>query len=292
MIREILEIATPFLLAALGGLFAELAGILNIALEGIMLSGAFAAVLGTYLSGSIAIGILAALAAGLVVALVFSGFALWLRANIFIVGLALNLMAGGVTAFISVSIFGTKGVISFQESVRLLRLRMPQIQEIPLIGQILSGHTVLTYSAWAAVLMSVIVVYRTPFGVGLRAAGYAPETLRLRGKSPDLFRLSALAISGVMAAAGGAALSLGLGGYVPNMSAGRGWIALVAIYLGRRRPVGVLIACVVFASSEYLANAAQGWFNVPRTLTLALPYLITLAGMIGFGVAHNHRGVS
>ena len=290
MIRSILEIATPYLLAALGGLYTELAGVLNISLEGLMLLGAFAAVLGAYFTGSLAIGIICALVAGAFAALIFHVFTSRLKANIFIVGLAINLLAMGVIGLASTAIFGTKGVIGLPDARGIQVSHIPVLHGIPFIGDVLSGHSALTYLSWLFGIISFLVIRHSHFGIGLRSTGHDAEIVRKRGKNPEAFRLYAVILSGLAAALGGAALSLGLAGFVPNMSAGRGWIALVAIYLGRRRPLGVFAACLFFACAEYLANSAQGWFNVPRTLTLAFPYVITLAFLILFGIVRHRRG--
>ena len=288
MMRNILEIATPYLFAAMGGLYTELAGALNISLEGLLLTGAFSAVLGTYFSGSIAVGLLCAVAGGLAMALIFYIFTSKLKANIFVVGLAINLLAAGVVGLVSAAIFGTKGVIGLQDTRGIPTIELQGIHNVPVVGDILSGHTALTYLSWVFAVVTFLIVRYSHFGIGLRATGNRPDLVRMKGLSPNMFRFSAGMVSGVAAALGGAALSLGLAGYVPNMSAGRGWIALVAIYLGRKKPLGVFAACLLFAGAEYLANSAQGWFNVPRTLTLAFPYIITLAFLVIFG-ATRHR---
>ena len=289
MIRTILNIATPFLLAAVGGLFTELAGILNIALEGLMLVGAFSAVIGTYYTGSLFFGILFGALCGMIFSLIFSWAGLKLRANIFIAGLAINLLAVGITAFVSTGLFKTKGVIALTSTTGLSALKIPFIHDIPVLGEILSGHTSLTYFCWLLLIASAFMLKRTTFGLAIRATGEDADLVKANGKNPHLFQFIAVTISGFACGIAGASLSLNLAAYVPNISAGRGWIALVAVYLGNRRPLGIALACMIFALAEYLANFMQGRIAIPRTVTLALPYLITLVSMILFALLGKRK---
>ncbi len=287
MIRQIVSITTPLLLAASGGLLTELSGALNIGLEGLILIGAFTGVLAGYFSGSIVVGYLAAGFAGIMLALLFAVFGQRLRANIFVVGLAINLLAAGIATILSGLIFQNTGTIKLPPDVSAARIVIPAIHDIPVIGELFSGHMIITYASWPILVLVSIVLARSPFGLELRVSGTNPEALEARGKNPFFFREVAGIVSGLTCGLAGAALSLGLGAYVPNISAGRGWIALVTIYLGQKRPVGIVIACIVFAAAEYLANTMQGRMNIPRTLTLAVPYLVTLAGMVAFAIVRS-----
>lgn len=289
MIRDILHITTPFLLAAIGGLFTELAGILNIALEGLILIGAFSAVIGTFYTGSLFIGVLFGAVCGMVFSAVLSWANLNLRANIFIAGLAINLLAVGVIAFVSTGLFDTKGVIALQATSGLQELKIPFFHDIPVLGELISGHTAITYICWLLLIVAAVLLRKTVFGLAVRATGEDPDLVGANGKNPRLFQFVAVTISGFTCGLAGAAISLSLASYVPNISAGRGWIALVAVYLGNRKPAGVALACVVFAFAEYSANYLQGRIAVPRTVTLALPYLITLASMILFAMLRKRK---
>lgn len=289
MIRDLLNIATPFLLASIGGLFTELAGALNIALEGMMLTGAFFAVLGVHVSGSLLFGLFLGVSAGLAMAALFSVTSFSLKANIFVVGLGTNLLALGFVQIVSEGVFGTKGVIRLTRT--LGRVELPFIHSFPVLGDLLSGHTVITYSAWLLALIAWYVIRHTPFGLALRSAGLDSSVLHIRGKNPVTYRWSALLISGAFSGLAGSAISLGLGAYVPNISSGRGWIALVAIYLGYRRPIGVAIACVVFAGAELFANSAQGWIGLPPTITLSFPYFITVISLIAVALGKKLRSI-
>ncbi|TVR34469.1 MAG: ABC transporter permease [Spirochaetaceae bacterium] len=282
MIFNAVEIMTPILLAALGGLFAELAGVLNIALEGLILAGAFAGILAGAASGSLVVGMLAGALAGGLLAAVFTFFSIRLRANIFITGLAVNLLAAGSIPFISTWMFGTKGVLRFPDLPRLPRLLEGVTSGVGFIDSLLFGHSATVYLAWLLVPLALVALYRTPFGLRLRAVGAREDSVIIAGVDAVAYRRIAVLISGVAAGLAGAAISLRLGVYLPNISAGRGWIALVAIYLGYRHPIGILIAALLFGFTESLAGAAQGLLAIPGTVLLGLPYAITVVAMITY----------
>ncbi|MCD6396144.1 MAG: ABC transporter permease [Spirochaetaceae bacterium] len=272
MISSILFMSTPILLAALGGLFTELSGVLNIALEGLMLIGAFSAVIATGITGSVFIGTLAAAIAGTGLAYIFGFITLRFRANIFITGLAVNLFALGFINYLSEIIFNTKGVIRF-----------PDFPNLPVIA----GNNVYIYIGILSTAFVFLIIYKTVFGLRVRASGYNSEVLKIKGVAPYPVQMKSILLSGAFSGLGGAVLSLNIGAYVPNMTAGRGWIALVAIYLGRKHPIGIFITCLIFAGAEYFSNAAQGALHIPSDLLLGFPYLITLIGMIIFSVLSN-----
>lgn len=289
MLHSTIRIMAPFLLAALGGLFTELAGMLNIALEGLMLVGAFFSVVFTAATGSLFLGIVLGIGASVVAAYVFGFISLNLRANIFITGLATNLFAEGFTMVLAFQIFGNKGVIRFEDLPKLPVLWIPSLQRIPVLGDILVGHNVLVYVSWVAVVVAAIVIYRTSFGLRIRATGSNADAAEAAGLSPRRFRMYAILISGFACGLAGAILSLQMGAYVPGITAGRGWIALVAIYLGNKTPHGILIACLVFGFAESLSNYAQGAINVPADFILAFPYIITVIAMIAYSIVRHHR---
>ena len=287
MTGNIIDLMTPILLAALGGLFTELAGVLNIALEGLILTGAFTAIVVTGFTGSLFLGILTAAFVSIFLAFIFSLASLKLKANIFIAGLATNLFAAGMITFFSKWLFNTKGVIKFDTFPDFSIINIPIIREIPIIGEIISGHNGLVYIGFLLSGLTAWILYKTPFGLRLRVTGLNSETLRSRGKNPLFYKYAAILISGFMCGLAGAFISLKIGAYVPNISAGKGWIALVAIYLGFKKPAGILIACFLFAGAETLSNIAQGIFNIPGTLILSFPYIITVSGLIIFSIIQH-----
>ncbi len=275
MISSILVMSTPILLAALGGLLTELAGVLNIALEGLMLIGAFSAILITEITGSTFIGSIGAALSGAGVAYLFGFITLKFKANIFITGLATNLFAIGITNYLSSVIFGTKGVIRF--------FNFPQLINI-------AENNIFVYLGISLTGLLTWVIYKTVFGLRLRATGFNTSVVQIKGINSYNIQMKSILISGALSGLGGAALSLNLGAYVPNMTAGRGWIALVAIYLGRKHPVGIFITSIFFAGAVYFSNAAQGIFQIPADLLLGFPYLITFIAMIIFSVLKREAG--
>lgn len=275
---------TPLLFAAAAGLFCELAGMLNIALEGLLLAGAFASAAALYATGSFAAALASAILASLLLAFILAFTTLKLRSNVFITGIAANLLAGGATVVLSHYLFNTRGVVVLRDIQRLPRIRLPLAAEIPVVGEIFSGHSLYVYAAWLLLFVSWLVIYKTPFGFRLRACDKHARSLEALGLNPDSCRFAAFLISGFCCGAGGSFLSLNLGAFVPNMSAGKGWIALVVIFLGGRKPQGILAAAFVFGLAESLSNYAQGRFNIPADFVLAMPYLFTLLAMIAVSI--------
>jgi len=254
-------IMTPLLFAATGGLFPALAGMLNIALEGLLLIGAFAAIAGVYYTGSLAGGIIAAVCASVVLSALLAFTTINLRSNVFIAGLATNLLAGGLTVILSFYLFNTRGVVVLYDITN-------------------PNQGVYVCASWLLLLVSWVVIYHTPFGYRLRACDKQPDALISLGIYPDIYRWAAFLVSGFFCGIGGSFLSLNLGAFVPNMTAGKGWIALVVIFLGGRHPLGLIAAALVFGVAESFSNYAQGLFNVPADFILAMPYLLTLLAMV------------
>jgi simple sugar transport system permease protein len=271
----------PILFAGIGGLFTELSGMLNIALEGLLLTGAFAAAAGAYYTGSIAGGI----AAGVLSSLLLSGLLgfviLRLRSNVFIAGLAVNLLAGGLSVVLSFHLFGKRGVVTLPD---LPPLPLLHLTSIPVLSDLFSDHNFYMYAALLALALSALILCQTPFGFRLRScAGHSAALISL-GLKPGGYRFSAYLISGLCCGIGGSSLSLGLGAFVPNISAGKGWIALVVIFLGNRKPLGLLGAAFIFGLAEALSNYAQGIFHTGTDFILAIPNIFTLLVMIGISI--------
>jgi simple sugar transport system permease protein len=254
----------PILFAAAGGLFPALAGILNIALEGLLLAGAFSSLAVFHFTGSIALSVAAAVftAMSLSAIHVFASFKL--RANIFISGLAVNLFSTGLCTVLSGKLFNTRGVVAFQNDAKI---------SSSLAGWYLFFLIILLIIVWLA-------VNKTPFGVRLRSCENNSEALVSLGIAPQFYRIIALFISGITCGIGGSFLSLKIGAFVPGMSAGKGWIALVVIFLGGRKPFGILTAAFVFGIVEAISNHAQGFWNIPADFILAFPYICTLSVLI------------
>ncbi len=271
--------ATPLLFASMGGLFSELSGMLNIALEGLMGIGAFFGMAAAGLSGSLVIGALAAVGAAVLGALLMGAMTIRLRANLFIVGLAMNLLSGGITAVLSQWWYHTKAVVAF--SLASPQVVFPHIlQAIPLIGPIIFAQSWFTMSSWLWALAVAFIVRTTRHGTRIRATGMNAAAVAALGFSPDSSRRAALVWSGIGSGLGGYALGLSISAFVPNIVSGRGWVALVAIYLGQRKPLWIAASCLLFALAESLSNYIQGFSTIPPLLVFALPYAVTLISLI------------
>jgi simple sugar transport system permease protein len=256
-------------------LFTELSGALGIFIEGFMTLGAFFAWIMAIQTGSVFFGSsITALMAAL------CGWALaWFvkrtRANPFIVGLALNLAAGGVTDALSITWFGTKGVLRNPGISIPGPVSLPLVEGIPVLG-LLSGHLPFVYVAWVSSSIASLIINRSVLGLRLRASGASPEAARERGIRPDQYQAGAWAAAAFLAALAGAALTFRVGVYAPGGVAGRGWIALAGVYLGFRRVGGTMLAALVFALAEHIGLGIQGWGGLSATALLGVPAAFAL----------------
>ena len=284
LINGMIAGATPILLAALGGSFTFYAGVFNIAMEGMMLSGAFFAVLGSYYLQSWPLAILAAILGSLLLALIFILFAVVLKTDEFVTGIALNLFALGATTYLLRQIFGVKGAFADAAIRPIPALHIPLVADLPVVGPILSGQNLLVYVAAAATLWSAWLILSTRFGLRLRAAGYNAPALAASGVSVARVQSGSLLICGVLCGLAGAFLSLG---YVrlfgENMSAGRGWISLAAIILVKGNPWGLAVIALLFGFFDGLGLLLQS-YAVPSQFTAMAPYLATLGALYVYSV--------
>jgi general nucleoside transport system permease protein len=287
LLASMLRYATPLTFAAIGGIFSERAGVVNIALEGMMLSGAFFAILAAQKTDSWPLGLLAAMGAGATLALIHAFFSIHLRADQIVSGTAINFLALGVTGYFFVDVYGEEGT---PEGIpRVPDVNLP-LEKIPTgIGEFLDdvlGH--LNLMIWLSFLLLVVayvVLFKMPIGLRIRAVGEHPRAADTVGISVYGVRYAAVIVSGILAALGGAYLSIGfLGSFNENMTAGRGFIALAAVIFGAWRPFGAFAACLLFGFSSALAQRLPEYSGSAATLFQALPYVLTLiavAGVIG-----------
>ncbi|MFL6008771.1 MAG: ABC transporter permease [Rubrobacteraceae bacterium] len=273
--------STPLIFAALGGMFSERSGVVNIGLEGLMLISAFAGVVGASLSGSALVGLGFALAAGLIFALIHALMSITFEADQIISGTAINLLALGGTGFLMVQIFGSGGtsprVPGFKE------VAIPLLSDIPLIGPALFNQSLLVYLMYLLIPITWFVVFRTPFGLRLRATGEVPEAVDTAGVSVTRMRYYGVALSGLLAACGGVYLSMGiLSAFTEGMTNGRGFIALAALIFGRWNPIGAAGAALLFGFA--LAVTYQVPQEViPLEFIQMLPYILTIVALAAFG---------
>jgi general nucleoside transport system permease protein len=273
--------STPLIFAALGGMFSERSGVVNIGLEGLMLISAFAGVVGASLSGSALVGFGFGLAAGLIFALIHALMSITFEADQIISGTAINLLALGGTGFLMVQIFGSGGtsprVPGFKE------VAIPLLSDIPLIGPALFNQSLLVYLMYLLIPITWFVVFRTPFGLRLRATGEVPEAVDTAGVSVSRMRYYGVALSGLLAACGGVYLSMGiLSAFTEGMTNGRGFIALAALIFGRWNPIGAAGAALLFGFA--LAVTYQVPQEViPLEFIQMLPYVLTIVALAAFG---------
>jgi simple sugar transport system permease protein len=283
LINGMISAATPILLAALGGSLTYYAGIFNIAMEGMMLSGAFFAMLGSYYFHSWPMGILFGIAGAILMALIFVLFAVVLKMDEFITGIGLNLFAVGLTTYMLRQIFNIKGAFSSPEIVSIPKIEIPLIKDIPFLGDILSGQNLIVYLTVLATIIVTYIIFKTRFGLRLRAAGYNRTCLDTSGVSANRIRIWSLILCGVLCGLAGAFLSLG---YVTlfseGMSAGRGWISLAAVILVSGNPAGIALISLLFGLTDGLGLFMQK--SLPSQFTSMVPYLATLVALFVYSM--------
>ena len=270
---------TPILLAALGGLINRQAGIVNIGLEAMMLSGALAALIAAHVSGSWAVGLLAAAVAGLISAAPLSILVTRFGANEIVAGLGLNVLIAGLIGYLLSDFYGVSGTLRLMPVPTLPRIDLPFIAGVPVLGAIVSGKDVLTWAAWILVPLTALLLTRTRIGLRLRARGSSPATANSVGLSVPNLRDGATLAAGALAGLGGAALSLGLVGlFSEGLTGGRGFIALAAFYFGRNRPWPTAFACILFGFFDAAQIRLQGG-GLPPELVQVLPYAVVILAL-------------
>lgn len=279
LISSVLRALIPILLAALGGMLAERVGIFNIGLEGMILVGAFSGVAASYFTNNWLVGTLVAMVCGALFSLILGYGAVYRKGDPIVLAIAMNILAVGMTSFLIVAMFGVQGVFQDPGIDGIPVWRIPGLADIPWIGS-LFALTPLGYLALILVPVLWVVLFRTPLGMRLRGVGERPLAAATMGVNPQRYQLGAVIASGALAGLGGAQLALGnVVQFTENMSAGRGWIAVVAVMLARAHPVGVLGAALLFGFIDAIGFRLQS-FGLPQQLTDAGPYVVTLLVLI------------
>ena len=283
LFQNTLRTATPVILAGLGVLLTDHVGIMNIGMDGMMLCGAFFAVFGSCFLGGWIGGLALALIMGLLLGLFFGLLVIKFKSDEYIIGVALNIFAGGLTVFMLRTIFGVAGAFSGTDELPIYPLptiQIPLIKDIPIIGDLLSGNTLLVYVSWFMVILIYVIVYKTPLGFWMRAAGEHPESLRAAGKNPEHMKYLASMLCGLFSGLAGAHLSLGyLTMFTENMSASRGFIAVACVIFGGSNPLWMFMAALLFGFIDALGLRVQS-FNISSNLTSLAPYLATVIMMV------------
>ncbi|MGP9844332.1 ABC transporter permease [Brachybacterium sp. 107] len=290
LLQGTLALAVPLAFGALSGVLSERAGVINIAIEGQLLFGAFGAALVGSLAGSAWVGLVAAPFMALVMGALLAMFAVGYRVQQIIVGVVLNVLAIGVTSFF----FGTvmrQNPGQFNSPLRLPTLRIPVLADIPVIGRVLFEQNILVYLMWIIVAGLTVALFRTRWGLRVRAVGEHPRAADTVGIPVNRTRWINVMLGSAVAGLGGATLTIGTGvAFGEEMSAGKGYIALAAMILGRYHPVGALLAALTFAFADSLQlrlgtmSAAEGGVSIPGDFLLMLPYVVALfavAGVVG-----------
>ena len=280
-----LRVATPLLLAALGGILSERAGTFAVAIEGMMLGGCFGAAIAVLWSGSALLGVAAAALAGVAVALIVAVATTRYRTDQMVTGLAVNILVFGLTSYLLRAVFGGRTPV-----IRLSVLeawRVPGLADIPFVGPVLFAQPPLTYLALLGTIPMAVFLWRSRAGLVLRAVGENPDAVFATGRDPVRIRLLAILGCGALAGIAGAALVLQqVGSFTDGMTHGRGFIALAALIVGRWQPVAVAVACLAFGLVSAIAIRAQGWgLPVSSYVVQMLPYGLALVALAGIGRA-------
>lgn len=288
-IASVLRISTALILPALGGLITDLSGSINIALEGTMLVSAFTGVIVSGFTHNVWLGVLGGIVAGILFSALLAYFHLYLGTNIILAGTALNILASGGTVFLLFMLTGDKGSSSTLASGVVPTVNIPFIEDIPFLGTVLSGHNIFVYGAFLLTFLISKLLYSTKFGVHLRAVGEDPVAATSVGINVRRTKFISILISGFLASLGGLNLSMAyLSSFQRDMTAGRGFIALAAVYLGGRKPWGTVLAAILFGIADALSNQL-GTLNIPSQLVQMIPYVITIVALVINGIRNQTK---
>ncbi len=293
---SILRITAPIIFATMTAVICEKGGITNIGIEGTMMMSALFGSLFAYYSGNWLVGIFVAILTGIIVSAVMAFFAFNLKTNIILTGTAVNMIGSGGAIFLVRVITGitegtqmtsTNGLITSKLQVPTIDL--PIIENIPIIGQVISGHSLLTYVAFILVYLVWVVLYKTPLGLNIRSVGENPNAASSVGVSVIRMKYIIFMLGGVLAGLGGAFMSMSYSmGFSIDMVAGRGFIALAAQAMGGGEPLGSMLSALVFGTAQALAVKASA-LGVDSNLVSPIPYLVTIIGLVVFALIARRR---
>ena len=254
-----------------------------------MLVGALFGVIGSTYSQSVIVGVVTAVLASLLFSLLFAYFVLKLKSDLILTGIALNLMASGGTVFLLTVLCGDKGVSTSMNSLVVPSVELPLIRHIPILGDILSGHNLLTYVALLCVVLVYLLINKSPLGLQIRSVGENPDAAESVGISVIKTRFIALVFTGILSGLGGAYMSMGyVSWFARDMAAGRGYMALSAQNLGNGTPIGTFLASFIFGIADALSSTLQV-LSLPAEFIQMIPYLTTVIGMILYAMSRKRR---
>jgi ABC-type uncharacterized transport system permease subunit len=284
LVRSGIRLATPIILAALGGALCNKAGVLNLALEGKMLLGSFVGILAAYYLHNSYLGVLAAALAGALVGLIFAFLYLRYNVDLIILAIAVNLFIAEMTVFFMRTFLGDVGTWSDPSIKQLPDVPIPLIQNVPGIGELLSSYNWIVYSSWIATILAFVILFYTVFGRNMRAVGEAKAAAQSVGISVARVQVFVLVIAGVLCGMAGAFLSVGhLTLFTRNMSNGRGWVAVIAALFGFNHPIGVFFTGLFFGFADAFAIRLQTTTDIPPSLVQFIPHVLTLVALILVG---------
>lgn len=274
IIATAIRMSIPLGYAAIGGSISEFSGVVALGLEGFMTIGAFTAVVGAYYLGSAWLGVLAAMIAGTLFALVFGLFCIKYKSNQIVAGVGMNIIAEGLVSVLMISIFGSKGKSAVVDA--LPAVNIPVIKDIPILNTLFSGYTGLAYLLFAVMVIAWIVIYKMPAGIRLRATGINDTVVDSLGLRSGMIKYVAVGVCGALSALGGAFLSLSqLNFYSKDMVAGRGYIALAIFVFARKNPIYCVLVSILFGLTETIQLRMQV-FPIPTQFLAMISYLCTL----------------
>ncbi len=282
ILASTIRIATPMLLSALGELVTERSGVMNLGVEGMMLMGAFTAFAATYFFGSIWLGVLAAMLTGGLMALIMVVMAATLKVEQIVTGMALNLLGSGVSLFWHRLLFD-KSQVNVATIDIFRPINIPGLSNLPFVGEVLFSHRWMTYLAFLMVPVVWFFLYRTKYGLLIRSAGENPRAVDTKGVSVAKLQYFSTIFGGLMAGLGGSFLTLGASPrFVPEITAGRGWLAIVIVIAGNWQPWRILLAALVFAFLDAFQLHLQGiGVQFPHQILLAIPYIFAIVAVMG-----------
>lgn len=286
-----LRMAAPLLLVAMGGLLCQRAKIFNIGLEGYMLMGAFCAILTIQVTGSALLGLLGGMLGGALLCLLYGVFVVQYNANHILTSIAANYLSTGLTSYLLLPLYGVKGAFRPDNMQTLPKLNIPILQDIPFIGPVFSGHSVTVYIALVMVVITHVVLFKTPFGMLVRSVGDNENAVRTAGVKPEHIKYLVMLWCGILCGLGGAHLATGYASeFTEGITQGRGFTAFAAITFGRAKPAAVFIACLVFGFADALGIRFElsSLLASPSVIKM-FPYILAIAVLAVSSYAQKRR---
>lgn len=289
LFATMIRLATPLLIAAMGELVVERSGVMNLGVEGMMLMGALTGFMVSINTGSLWLGLLAAALSGVLMALLLAFLSITLKVDQTVTGLALNLLSSGLTLFVFRALYNKQNAISEIFPI----LTVPYLSKIPYLGEIFFSQRGLTYFAFLCIPVVAFFLNRTKFGLAIRSTGENPHAVETRGLNVSALRYAAVIFGGMMAGLAGSFFTNGISSrFVPDITAGRGWLAIIIVIAGNWQPGRMVMATLIFAFLDAFQFTLQGvGINIPFQLLLAMPYVIALIVLMSSRVRSRMPGV-